>query len=86
MFGPGAHTAALGMRFDATEQASRCYRGRPVHVLMMRDGSVLVSGNLNGAIDWIARERRIGVTGLTVVGCTCLCCKQIRGENVIFYG
>ena len=57
MFGLGALTAALGMRFDTAEQASRCYRGRPVHVLMMRDGSVLVSDNINGAIYWIARER-----------------------------
>ena len=26
VFGPGAHTAALGTRFDTTEQASRSYR------------------------------------------------------------
>ena len=102
VFGLGAHTAALGMRFDATAQANgatsllvarhgshppqrvgydvmrvtlapgqpprmepfltgflqgRSYWGRPVDVLMMRDGSVLVSDDLNGAIYRVARER-----------------------------
>ena len=102
MFGPGAHTAALGMRFDTTAQAcgaasilvarhgshpparigydvirvtlasgqtprmepfltgflqGRSYWGRPVDVLVMRDGSVLVSDDLNGAIYRVARER-----------------------------
>lgn len=37
----------------------RSYWGRPVDVLMMRDGSVLVlvSDDLNGAIYRVARER-----------------------------
>ena len=35
----------------------RSYWGRPVDVLVMRDGSVLVSDDLNGAIYRVARER-----------------------------
>ena len=35
----------------------RSYWGRPVDVLIMRDGSVLVSDDLNGAIYRVARER-----------------------------
>lgn len=35
----------------------RSYWGRPVDLLMMRDGSVLVSDDLNGAIYRVARER-----------------------------
>ena len=102
VFGLGAHTAALGMRFDTTAQSNgavsmlvarhgshpptrvgydvmrvtmppgqtprmepfltgflqgRSYWGRPVDVLVMRDGSVLVSDDLNGAIYRVARER-----------------------------
>ena len=33
------------------------YWGRPVDVLMMADGSVLVSDDLNGAIYRVARDR-----------------------------
>lgn len=33
------------------------YWGRPVDILMMRDGSVLVSDDLNGAIYRVAREQ-----------------------------
>ena len=95
VFGLGAHTAALGMRFDTSGQDAqgvsvliarhgshpptrvgydvvrvqlqngkaermepflsgflqgRSYWGRPVDVLVMEDGSVLVSDDLNGAI------------------------------------
>ncbi|MEO5861750.1 MAG: PQQ-dependent sugar dehydrogenase [Burkholderiales bacterium] len=102
LFGLGAHTAALGMRFDTTEKApgqvslliarhgshppirvgydvvriqllngqperiepfligflqGRSYWGRPVDVVVMRDGSVLVSDDLNGAIYRVARQR-----------------------------
>ncbi len=104
VFGLGAHTAALGMRFDTSAQATsaapvsiliarhgshpptrvgydvvrviaqdgqpprmepflsgflqgRSYWGRPVDVLVMRDGSVLVSDDLNGAIYRITSER-----------------------------
>ena len=35
----------------------RSYWGRPVDVLVLRDGSVLVSDDLNGAIYRVARER-----------------------------
>ena len=102
VFGLGAHTAALGMRFDTAAEANgaasmlvarhgshppqrvgydvvrvtmpadqtprvepfltgflqgRSYWGRPVDVLVMRDGSVLVSDDLNGAIYRVVRER-----------------------------
>ena len=102
-FGLGAHTAALGMRFETTAQASgaaasllvarhgshpptrfgydvmrvtlqpgqtsrmepfltgflhgRSYWGRPADVLMLLDGSVLVSDGLIGAVYRVARER-----------------------------
>lgn len=101
-FGLGAHTAALGMRFDPAVAANgevslliarhgshpptrvgydvvrvlgkkneplrkepfltgflqgMRYWGRPVDVLMMADGSVLVSDDLNGAIYRVARDR-----------------------------
>ena len=100
--GLGAHTAALGMRFDATvTEAGEIsmliarhgshppirvgydvvrvigksnhplriepfligflqglkYWGRPVDVLMLADGAVLVSDDLNGAIYRVARDR-----------------------------
>ena len=95
MFGLGAHTAALGMRFDRDGSIlvarhgshppirvgydvqrvvmegdkpvrmepfltgflqGMTYWGRPVDVLVMRDGSVLVSDDLNGAIYRVSRS------------------------------
>ena len=41
----------------------RSYWGRPVDVLVLRDGSVLVSDDLNGAIHRVARERWRRLTG-----------------------